>query len=270
MSSVSSPDSDGSLAAREEEAMAAIARFYDLDFGGITDDLTLYRELAAGGRVLELGAGTGRVAVALADAGCDVVALEHSAAMRAVAGPRCEAAGARLVDGDMRDFRLPGEAPFDLVVCALSSFCHLPDRAAQLGALRAVAAHLAPDGRLVLDLPALDAGDWEEGARPLQAEWTRRNADGQWVTKLATLRARPAAQAQDVTYIYDEQGGDGQVRRTVARFTLRHVFRFELEGLLEAAGLQLLQTFGSYDLDPAEAGDRLIALAALAGDEGVR
>lgn len=244
-------------------AISAIAPFYDLDFGALTDDLAMYREFAAGGRALELGAGTGRVACALAEAGCDVTALELDPGMREQAATRCRAAGVRLVDGDMRAPPDLGE-PFDLVICALSTFCHLPTRRDQLAVLRGAAGLLRPGGRLILDLPALQAQDWEEGPRPPLLEWTRPRPDGGgMVMKFATLEADPASQTQRVTYIYDEMEGDGGVRRTVARFRLRHVFRFELWGLLESAGLCVDQEFGSYDLDPVGEGDRLIVVAGI-------
>ncbi len=244
-----------------DRAVTAIARYYDLDFGSITEDLELYRNLAAGGRVLELGAGTGRIAAALAESGSDVVAVESNRAMREAGAVRYREAGVRLVDQDMRTLNLTDESPFNLAVCALSTFCHLASRSDQLATLEALVRHLAPDGRAVFDLPALSAEDWEEGPRAPLLEWTRRGPDGRWVSKFATLEAHPASQTQDVTYIYDEIHADGAVERTLARFRLRHVFHFEMVGLLEIAGMQPTQIYGSYDLDPVEAGERLIVMA---------
>jgi SAM-dependent methyltransferase len=251
--SAAEPDTD--------RAVSAIARYYDLDFGGIDDDLEMYRNLAAGGRVLELGAGTGRIAAALAESGSDVVAVESNAAMREAGSERFRAAGVRVVEQDMRRLDLLNESPFDLAVCGLSTFCHLQLRADQLATLDSVARHLTAGGRAVFDLPALTADDWEEGPRPPLLEWTRELPSGHIVTKLATLEAHPGSQTQDVTYIYDEVGPGGAVERTLARFRLRHVFQFEMVGLLEAVGMRVTQIYGSYDLDPVEAGERLIVVA---------
>lgn len=65
----------------------SFAEVYDLFYADIEDDLEMYLGFAerTGGPILELGAGTARVAVALAEAGHTVVGLEPSAAMRAIA-----------------------------------------------------------------------------------------------------------------------------------------------------------------------------------------
>jgi len=57
---------------------AAFARLYDLFYGGVTDDVSMYRGFAerTGGRVLEIGVGTGRVAIPLAQAGCAVTGID--------------------------------------------------------------------------------------------------------------------------------------------------------------------------------------------------
>lgn len=258
-----------------DTAITTIARFYALDFGALAADLAMYRQFAAlaqGARkrasVLELGAGTGRVAVALAEAGHALVAVEANAAMRAAGADRLAAAGVELVAADFRTLHL--RRSFDLILCALSTFCHLQSRADQQATLAVVRRHLAPDGLAIFDLPPFDPGDWEPGPRPPLLEWVRFDPrSGRWLCKWATLEAEPASQTQWVTYLYDEQADDGGVRRSIARFPLRHVFRFEMEGLLEAARLSPVQMYGSYDLDPVEAGQRLIVVAR-AGKSGRR
>lgn len=258
-----------------DAAITAIVPFYDLDFGAIDRDLDMYRQFArrGAGRVLELGAGTGRVAAALAtalsddslsDDGGTVVAVEANAAMLRAAASRLQSSGVKLVDADFTSVAL--DTRFDLVICALSTFCHLETRDQQRRALDTVARHLQPHGLAVFDLPALSAADWELDPRPPQLEWVRQHPQSaRTVMKFATLEAHPASQTQLITYLYDELRDDGSVQRTVARFPLRHVFRYEMEALLEAAGLALVQCYGSYELDPVSAGERLIVVARLGG-----
>ena len=253
--------------AATEAAIEALAPFYDLDMGHVEADLDLYRHIArrSGGRVLDLGAGTGRVAAALAADGVEVVALERSAAMRTAGASRCKAAGVRVLDADLRNFHL--DEPFDLIICALSTFQHLLTRADQLAALGCMRRHLAPDGLVVIDIAVPAAAALEPQGSPAILEWVRRNpADGRVVTKWASSQGDPAAQMQWLTFLYDVQDAHGVVRRTVAQFPLRHLFRGEMEGLLERTGLRPVQMYGSYDLDPPEAGERLIVVVEAVGE----
>ena len=259
-------------AAEIEAALARIAPFYELDMGALVDDLPLYREYArlAGPAVLEVGVGTGRVAAHLATAGCRVVGIDASPAMLAHARERFAdpAAGVTVLQADIRrpppDPALAAGA-FDLVIVPLAGLCHLLTRGDQLDALRSVARLLRPGGWFVADLPAFVPGDWSPELATPRLQWTRTDPrSGHTVMKFAASDPAPAIQIQWITYLYDEARSDGVVHRTLARFPLRHIFRFELEGLLETAGLRPERCFASYDLDdlpPHDAGERLIAVA---------
>ena len=105
--------------------------------------------LAPGGTVLELGAGTGRIALPLAAAGLVVTALDASARILAQLSAKPGAAAVACVAGDMAAPPLRGA--FDVVLCAFNTLFALPDQTTQVRSLRAAAALLAPDGRLVLE-----------------------------------------------------------------------------------------------------------------------
>lgn len=260
-----------------DEALAALAPFYDLDMGALRDDLPLYREYAraAGPYVLELGVGTGRVAADLQAHGCTVVGVDRGAAMLDRARERLGDDDVTLIEADIT--RLP-EHPaipagrFDLVIAPLSGLCHLLDRGRQQAALGAVSRLLRPGGLFIADLPAFHPDDWAPELRTPQLQWTRIDpASGHTVMKYAAAESLPGIQIQRITYMYDEVRSDGAVHRTLARFPLRHIFRYELEGLLEAAGLPLERCYASYDLDDGptigetsawgDQGDRLIVVA---------
>jgi len=69
-------------------------------------------------------------------------------------------------------------------------------------------------------------------------------------------------QLQYITWIYDEIGADGLVRRTLAPLTLRYIFPAEMDLLLEACGLRRIERFGGYDQSPFEDGcERMIVIA---------
>jgi SAM-dependent methyltransferase len=134
------------------------AAYYDLAYKRRRDDVRFYVAEAARvrGPVLELGAGTGRVALALARAGSDVVAVEPVAAMRArakekaAALPRAAAARVQIRAGDARSLRLG--RTFPLIIAPFNVFMHLYTRRDLERALAGVRRHLAPRGRFVFDV----------------------------------------------------------------------------------------------------------------------
>ena len=142
--------------AQVERSLEAIAPFYELDFGAVNADLDLYRQLASGfgrARILELGAGLGRVAIPLAEDGHDVTALDASPVMLKHGSTPMRDAGVSVVQADMR--AAPATlGSFDLVICALGTFQHLLRRADQVATLCSAAQRLAPGGQLVLDVTA--------------------------------------------------------------------------------------------------------------------
>lgn len=243
-----------------------LARFYDWGHEGFTADLDLYRELVrrTGGPVLDLGCGTGRVALALAQAGYAVVGVDSSAAMLEQARRKAAAASlegrVQFIQADLEDFSLEG--CFRLAVFALGTFCHLLDTAAQRQALRNVRRHLDTAGLLVLDQPNPLLRLLPADAVPQLHRHGPNPATGTQTMKFVVSRPDPAAQTEQVTLWYDEISPAGTIRRTMATLSLRHTFRYELVLLLEATGFTVEQVYGSYDLDEYTAdSERLIVLA---------
>lgn len=244
----------------------ALARYYDADHASFDDDVAFYRELArrAGGRVLELMCGSGRLLAPLARAGHRVVGVDSSAAMVELARERLGAQGllgrAELRLGDVREGLPPG--PFGLAIVALNSFMHLTNTQHQLDVLANLRAALPPGGLLALDLfnPAARGLHDMDGALVLDRSF--RLPDGALVQKLVAQSADAARQLNHVTFMYDEVGDDGVLRRTTRSFTLRWLQRYELEHLLARAGFELEAVYGSYDLDPFEAGADLMLCVA--------
>jgi SAM-dependent methyltransferase len=178
-------------------AYDAIARVYDPWSRSVVEDVPFYVEEAvrSGGPVLELGVGTGRIAVPIAAAGVPVVGVDLSAGMLEVARERAALAGVELDLrlGDMREPPVEGEFP--LVICPFRSLLHLETDADRRLALRAVARRLARGhGRFVFDVFTPDADDIAEThGRWLEREpgiWER--ADWDVATRTLILRLRSA------------------------------------------------------------------------------
>lgn len=132
---------------------------YDLFTGGglLTGDVEFYLDSARrfGGPILELGTGTGRVLIPLADAGHEVVGVDLSRPMldRAAAKLRERpepTSRVRLVEGDMTSFDL--DQQFALALVPARSFQHVVTPEGQRLALNCIRRHLLPGGHLILDL----------------------------------------------------------------------------------------------------------------------
>ena len=131
-----------------------IARIYDPWSRTVTEDVGFYVEEArrSGGPVVELGIGTGRIAIPIAVEGIPVIGVDSSAGMLAVARERAELAGVELDlrFGDLREPPVEGEFP--LVIIPFRSLLHMQTDADRRSALRAVRRLLEPAGRFVFDV----------------------------------------------------------------------------------------------------------------------
>jgi SAM-dependent methyltransferase len=137
-----------------------IARIYDPWSRTVVEDVAFYVDEAvrSGGPVVELGVGTGRIAVPTALAGIDVIGVDSSEGMLDVARERAAAAGVAL---DLRfgDLRSPPvDGLFPLVTAPFRSLLHMRSDDDRRAALRAVHGLLVPGGRFVFDVfaPAPD------------------------------------------------------------------------------------------------------------------
>jgi len=143
--------------------------WHDLECGGYDLDLPLWRELAdrEGSPVLDIGAGTGRVALDLARRGHEVVALDRSAELLDALRERAADLAITTVAADARDFAL--DRRFPLVVVPMQTLQLLGGAEGRARCLACVREHLAPAGLLAAALAdALDAfdADHDEPPRP--------------------------------------------------------------------------------------------------------
>lgn len=247
---------------------ADIVAFYDLEHDAFREDIDFYLQLAevVGDPILELGCGTGRIMLPLAEAGWRVTGLDQSRPMLARAAERvCSAEVgdlATLHEGSMVDADAAPGGPFGLVHFSLNGFMHLLSSADQRRALEATHRALDPRGMLVIDV--LNATpDYLHGLNGCVA------ADGQWALENGDIVQRFSARTVDVsrqsiatTLWYDVVTTRGEVRRHLSQFPLRYVHRSEFELMLELTGFVEWQVYGSYELDPfTDESERLIVTA---------
>ena len=234
-------------AAADSEALI----WHDVECGAYEADLPLWAELAAAapGAVLELGCGTGRVAIPLAQDGHDVVGLDRSEAMlaRAERHARREGVTLRLVEGDMRSFSF-SEA-FALIAIPFNTFLMLEPEE-RWACLARVREHLAETGLLAVDCFQPDPEHIVGHDGTVREEWTRHDPEsGRDVTKFASSRAN--VDGVDLRWWFEQLDDDGRVTRWQRTTALHYLYRREAELLFSAAGFDLEALHGDYDGSPA-------------------
>jgi SAM-dependent methyltransferase len=236
-----------------------------------TEDVRFYVEeaTAAGGGVLEVGCGTGRVLLPMARAGCEVTGIDGSGAMLArcaenvATEPEAVRARVTLFEADARDFYL--EREFALVIAPFRVVQHLVTVDEQLSFLAAVRRHLAPGGRLVFDVfnPSFRA---LVGASGEEHEDTPPTAlpDGRTFRRsVRVARVRWIEQVSEIEIAYDVSPSPAvEARRFVQAFDMRWYLRAELEHLLARGGFRLLDAFGDFARAPlADASPEMVIRA---------
>jgi SAM-dependent methyltransferase len=269
-----------STTAGRETPAEALARLYDLDLLDDPGDLDLWTALAAqaDGPVLELMAGSGRIAVRLAEEGHAVTAVDLDAAALARARRRAAAAGPDvetrldLVAADVVGLALapaPGVPArrFRLAFIALNSILLLGSRSAQRAAWEALGAHLVPGGMAAVDTWLPDAHDLARYDGRLHLEYYRPDPEtGRWVTKTAAAQHDAATQTIALTTIYEEGDPGEPASRWVRRDVVRLVTADELRAMAETAGLEVELVAGGYDLEPlGPHDDRAVVIARMPG-----
>lgn len=229
------------------DPLALHVLWHDLECGRYDADLPLWRELAAehaaGGPILDLGAGAGRVSLDLARAGHEVLALDVDAALLAALAER--AAAERLpvetVQADARDFAL--ERDFALVLAPMQTIQLLGGPEGRAGLLRSAARHLRAGGLLACALAdAMEGFDAEHTEPPLPDVLER---DG-WVYASQPVAVRPGPDGTTIERIRQTVSPEGARTAEGDTIVLDRLDgdTFEAEGValgLRAAGRRFVE-----------------------------
>jgi SAM-dependent methyltransferase len=206
----------------------SLAALYERQYANYRDDLAFYARLAERlgvSRVLELGAGSGRVSIALARRGLQVTGLEFSQKMLENGFHNAAREGVQVdfVHGDARDFKLNQQFP--LVIAPFNALMHLYSLSDQDKALRCLKAHLEPGGVFAFDVYIPRFGS--QGVLRHEGE-TFLDPDGTRTDVFLTQRLEDTAQIVTTTYYVDTVAPDASLTRTVLELTQRYFTRFEL------------------------------------------
>ena len=217
-----------------------IAEIYDALYEGRLDTdsaVELLAGLAEAGPVLELGIGTGRLAVPLAERGIEVHGIDASAGMVAKLREKPGGAAMPVLLGDFADVGVDG--PFSLVYVAFTTFFGLGSQDEQVRCFRNVADRLTPDGVFVIEAFVPDQTRFTSGGN---LECLRVETDQ---VMLGATRHDAVTQTLASQYVVVGEGG---IRLYPAR--LRYAWPSELDLMAQLAGLRLRDRWANWRREP--------------------
>ncbi|MDI6904074.1 MAG: class I SAM-dependent methyltransferase [Candidatus Bathyarchaeia archaeon] len=223
------------------------AKFYDL-FGS-KNDLEFYKELAlqSGGKALELGVGTARVAIPLARTGVTVVGIDNSVRMLRVAIEKLakESAAVRrrviLKRGDMRDFEL--KQTFSFIYIPASTFDHNITVEDRKRTLNCIYKHLKKDGIFAFDL------EQAAPSKPEKSWWIDRKEieGGKMVVRSVFTRRDLTKRRCSLDLFFDVYKNGKLLERYHEYGEVAIISKDEIIGLLEETGFKVVSVYGDFD-----------------------
>jgi SAM-dependent methyltransferase len=212
----------------------AIAELYDPWSASVVEDVAFYLEEArrSGGPVVELGVGTGRIAVPLGADGIRVIGVDSSRAMLEVCARRAALAGVTLDlrVGDLREPPVAERVP--LVICPFRSLLHMQTDEDRLGVLGAAYDLLLPGGRFVFDVFTPDADDIAQ-------------TQGRWLEREPGIFERALWDESARTLTLTVRGDERETTMALAWLSPD-----EWRGLLDHAGFEIEACYGWFDRTP--------------------
>lgn len=240
-------------------------------FGQMAEqDIAFYVDEAkqSEGPALELGCGTGRITIPVAESGVEIVGLDRSNAMLEIARKKISGLSDNvrsritLVEDDMLSFSL--DRSFNLIIIPFRAFLHLLTVDEQKTSLTGIRDHLSPNGRLIFNIfdPNLDIiaahRSYLGEALKKQTEF-KHPATGNQVIGWDSRKYYLDRQLIDELRLYEEVDEAGcVVSRYYVPLKLRYIYRYEMQHLLEICGFKAEALFGDFDRGPFRAGGEQI------------
>lgn len=242
------------------------AELYDSDYAGYDpSDIYFYVEEAVkcGSPVLELGCGTGRITIPIANAGIEVVGVEISPDMLEIARqkiaelPAVTGEKITLVQGNMCDFHL--DRKFDLAIIPFRVFLCLMTIEEQKQALLNIRRHLNDGGKLIVNFfdpdlrEILDHNEHQRNVQKLMNRF-KHPKTGNPVTEWSCWDYDINEQTITETRNYIEQDSENNiVGNKFVKLSIRYIFRWEMHHLFELCGFKIEALYSDFDRSPFRA-----------------
>jgi SAM-dependent methyltransferase len=251
---------------------ATVARYYDAEHMDKTDDLALYSQLAEqyGDPTFDVGCGTGRVMLHLAQEGYETHGIDSEAAMLEQAQRKCEMFPhlkdkLHFYHGDILKTAIAKK--FKLVLLTYNALMHFHEQDTQIQLLKRLRQCTGDEGLLVLDLP--NAGETfatQDTDAVIMERTFIEPESGHLVMQQSVSYLDRVTQLLRVNWIYDEITADGMVKRTFAPHVLRYFFYPEIRLLLKQTGFEVEAVYGDTEMGSFEDGcERMIVFAKPTG-----
>lgn len=235
------------------------SKLYDALYLGLPGEKEFYvsEALKIGGDVLEIGCGTGRITIPIAQSGVDIIGIDNSEGLLAEGKEKISKikqipAEIELLYGDMRNFSL--DKKFDLIIIPYRAFLHLHTPEDQKTTLRNIHKHLKDSGKLIMNMffPRIDVIDSNMNKLGNAVKQVKVLEDKN--KKIVFYDSRSYSSYNQLInqyFIAEELNEEGIVTsKQYFPLTLRWVNRFEMEHLFELCGFKVENLFGWFDKRP--------------------
>lgn len=228
------------------------------------------------GPVLELGCGTGRVLVAIANAGIEVYGLDISESMLQIARTKFsrtnsgEAGSVVLLRADMRQFKIAER--FSLVIIPFRSFQYLLNPSDQRMALDCIHRHMKNGGKLIFNICQPKAREFASDLAPDRSPMKLLARvplpGGKTILRVWNSQSiSPDEQRIEYELRFEEMSPDGRLICRHNMFSqMRYTGRYEMEHLLELAGFKVEKLYGGFNKERYQYGREMVFIAEKKGN----
>jgi ubiquinone/menaquinone biosynthesis C-methylase UbiE len=256
------------MGSHTEPIMTEYYNFYARSSNDLDQDITYFVELAkqTGGPVIELGCGTGRISIAIAQEGIEVFGVEFSAEKLKLAKQKAEdlklSHRIKWVEASITNFQIPGKT-CPLIIMPDRSFLQLINVRDQLSTLKSIRRHLdegglfsfhafVPHMRKLMDMEGKHTyrGTYQSGTDEIEVYD---------FTELDTFN-----QIANITRYMEKFNSRGKsIERTKSKIRLRYIFPAELSHLLAVCGFKIENRYGSFYRAPFDANSEELIVEAV-------
>jgi len=244
-----------------------MAKFYDQEYSISYVDILFFSKLARkyGDPILELGCGTGRIALPLAELGFEVWGLDVSDEMlnefrrKIESHERKEELKIKLIKKNMKKFEL--EKKFNLIFSAGNTFLHLLTKDAQIRTLKCISRHLSDNGVVVIDIfnPTPEKLEGSNLYR-MNAFPVFYKGEKYLVYSQSKHLSKKKMIIVEKRYVKILEGMEGEELRV--SFQLRYIYKHELDNLMNSANLEPVEVYGDYLGNPYDSNSERIIYVA--------